>query len=72
MVIKEFHPIMNSLLMSLEMKYVNSIVFTTTTSLSDKLKILYQMCRLTYSNSNTTYSSIKISIMLLNSISSCC
>ena len=35
MVIKEFHPIMNSLLMSLEMKYVNSIVFTTTTSLFD-------------------------------------
>ena len=35
MVIKEFHPIMNSLLMSLEMKYVHSIVFTTTTSLFD-------------------------------------
>ena len=35
MVIKEFHPIMNRLLMSLEMGYVNSIVFTTTTSLFD-------------------------------------
>ena len=35
MVTKEFDPVMNSLLMSLEIEYVNSIVFTNTTSLSD-------------------------------------
>ena len=34
-VTKEFDPVMNSLLMSLEIEYVNSIVFTNTTSLSD-------------------------------------
>lgn len=72
MVIKEFHPIMNSLHTSFEMKYVNSIVLTTTTSLFDKLIILYQICRLTYSNNNTTHTSMNKSIMLLNSISSCC